>query len=61
MTGATSYDKMVAGVVSGAGHPKAGIILDRQLDRTQRQPLALVGKVFGKVDATKPVSPSVIC
>lgn len=52
-----AYDKRVAGVVSGAGNHRTGIILDRQLDRSQRRPLALVGKVFCKVDATnEPVS-----
>lgn len=47
----TAYDKRVAGVVSGAGNCRPGIILDRQSDSIQRRPLALVGKVFCKVDA----------
>jgi hypothetical protein len=54
---AMAYDKRVAGVVSGAGNCRPGIILDRQADRSNRCPLALVGKVFCKVDATsEPVS-----
>lgn len=53
----TAYDKRVAGVVSGAGSCRPGIILNRQADRGWRRPLALVGKVFCKVDATnEPVS-----
>ncbi len=46
-----AYDKHVAGVISGAGDYKPGIILDRQdTDRT-RQPIALLGKVYCKADA----------
>jgi len=45
------YDKRVAGVVSGAGDYKPGIVLDRQNGRGDRAPLALVGKVYCKVDA----------
>lgn len=45
------YDKRVAGVVSGAGEYKPGIILDRQPGDGLRQPIALMGKVFCKVDA----------
>jgi hypothetical protein len=51
------YDTRVAGVVSGAGHYKPGILLDRNGDSTSRRPIALVGKVYCKVDATiTPVS-----
>ncbi len=46
-----AYDKRVAGVISGAGDYKPGIILDKQQGQDHRQPLALLGKVFCKVDA----------
>lgn len=47
------YDRRVAGIVSGAGHYRPGIVLDRPCGRTPgRLPIALVGKVFCKVDAT---------
>ena len=46
------YDKCVAGVISGAGDYKPGVVLDNQRSSRARQPLALVGKVFCKVDAT---------
>jgi hypothetical protein len=45
------YDKKVAGVVSGAGEYRAGMILDRRDTSHKRAALALVGKVFCKVDA----------
>ena len=45
------YDKRVAGVVSGAGNYKPGIVLDKQRTSGNRQPIALMGKVFCKVDA----------
>lgn len=63
---AKPYDKTVAGVVSGAGSYRPGIILDSQLRSAQpagltvvpgatptgaRRPIALVGKVFCRVDA----------
>ena len=48
---ATAYDKRVAGVVSGAGEYKPGMVLDRKSGRDGRAPLALVGKVYCKVDA----------
>jgi hypothetical protein len=48
---AASYDKRVAGVVSGAGTYKPGLILDRQAGEPGRVPLALMGKVYCKVDA----------
>ncbi len=47
------YDGRVAGVVAGAGHYRSAVILDRQPDLTGRQPLALMGKVMCKVDASK--------
>jgi hypothetical protein len=46
-----AYDKKVAGVVSGAGTFKPGIVLDKQPTRENRKPIALMGKVFCKVDA----------
>jgi hypothetical protein len=46
-----AYDKRVAGVISGAGDYKPGIVLDKQRDLPNRQPVALLGKVFCKVDA----------
>jgi hypothetical protein len=47
-----AYDKRVVGVVSGAGDHRPGIILDKQGHNTNRKPVALLGKVFCKVDAT---------
>lgn len=44
-------DQRVVGVVSGAGDYKPGIVLDRQASSANRQPIALMGKVFCKVDA----------
>ena len=46
-----AYDKRVAGVISGAGNYKPGIVLDKQQTAGNRQPVALMGKVFCKVDA----------
>lgn len=46
-----AYDKKVAGVLSGAGNYKPGIILDRHETETVRMPLAMMGKVYCKVDA----------
>ena len=45
------YDKKVAGVVSGAGDFKPGIVLDKRQTGKERKPIALLGKVFCKVDA----------
>jgi hypothetical protein len=48
------YDKKVAGIISGASGYKPAIILDRQdQDKTNndRLPIALMGKVYCKVDA----------
>jgi hypothetical protein len=45
------YDTRVAGVISGAGSWRPGLVLDRQRVEGNRVPLALVGKVFCKVDA----------
>jgi hypothetical protein len=46
-----SYDKRVAGVLSGAGNYRPGIVLDKQPSQRNRSPVALLGKVFCKVDA----------
>jgi hypothetical protein len=49
----SAYDRKVAGVISGAGDYKPGITLDREPKiRAGRQPIALSGKVFCKVDAS---------
>ena len=49
---AAPYDKRVAGVISGAGKYKPGLVLDRQPGERGRVPLALIGKVYCKVDAS---------
>ena len=46
------YDRRVAGVVSGAGGLRPGIVLGRDPGATGRRPVALSGKVFCQVDAT---------
>ncbi len=46
-----AYDKKVVGIVSGAGGYKPGIILDRASSTGHRLPVALLGKVYAKVDA----------
>jgi hypothetical protein len=46
-----AYDKRVAGVVSGGGDYKPGIVLDKQQSSGNRMPIALLGKVYCKVDA----------
>jgi hypothetical protein len=46
-----AFDKRVAGVISGAGDYKPGIVLDKQQSSGNRQPVALMGKAFCKVDA----------
>lgn len=48
---AQPYDKKVAGVISGAGNHKTGIVLDKQPSEENRKPIALIGKVNCKVDA----------
>lgn len=47
-----AYDTRVAGVVSGAGKLRPGLILDRKRTERKRHPLALVGKVYCWVDAS---------
>jgi hypothetical protein len=46
-----AYDKRVAGVVSGAGECRPGVILDARPSQEGRIPVALVGKAYCKVDA----------
>lgn len=46
------YDTRVAGVVSGAGALKPAVVLQRVSSPTPRSPIALLGKVFCKADAT---------
>ena len=46
-----AYDKKVAGVISGAGDYKPGLILDKKGAIKNRMPVALLGKVYCKVDA----------
>ncbi len=45
------YDKRLAGVISGAGDTRPGIVLGSGRHREPRLPVALVGKVTCKVDA----------
>jgi len=47
-----AYDKKVAGVISGAGNYKPGLILDKQESSDRRVPIALIGKVYCQVDAS---------
>jgi hypothetical protein len=46
-----SYDKKVAGVISGAGDYKPGLLLGKEETEADHMPIALVGKVFCWVDA----------
>jgi hypothetical protein len=45
------YDRRVAGVVSGAGEYRHGVVLDKRPSQERRVSVALVGKVYCKVDA----------
>jgi len=47
-----AYDRGVVGVVSGLGDLRPGIVLGRKPSASQRLALAIVGKVYCKVDAT---------
>jgi hypothetical protein len=49
---AQPYDKRVAGVISGAGSFRPGVVLDRRPSSRTRVPVALAGKVYCKVDAS---------
>lgn len=46
-----AYDTKVAGVISGAGEYRPGLILDKVNSSKRRLPLGLVGKLFCKVDS----------
>jgi hypothetical protein len=46
------YDKNVAGVVSGAGTYRPGLLLDRRESSHPRMPIALTGKVWCLADAS---------
>lgn len=46
-----AYDKRVAGVVSGAGSFRPGLVLDKREADDGRPAVALFGKVYCKVDA----------
>jgi hypothetical protein len=48
----SAYDRRVVGVVSGAGRCQPGIVLDRRADGDPRLPVAMLGKVYCKADAT---------
>jgi hypothetical protein len=48
---AMAYDRRVAGVVSGAGGYRPGLVLDHRGRAGSRHPLALAGKAYCKVDA----------
>lgn len=48
---ANAYDKRVIGVISGAAPLRPGIVLDKRADLPGRKPVALMGKVYCKVDA----------
>lgn len=47
-----AYDMRVAGVISGAGDTRPGIVLGRDRRRGDCLPVALIGRVHCKVDAT---------
>lgn len=48
-----AYERKVIGVIAGAGSFRPGILLDNQRQSSgRRQPVALVGKVFCKADAS---------
>lgn len=55
--GCRAYDKRVAGIASGAGGFKPGIVLDKKQqqefnENKRRMPVALMGKVYCKVGAS---------
>ncbi|QSQ24697.1 hypothetical protein JY651_07040 [Pyxidicoccus parkwayensis] len=47
-----AYDRCVAGVVSGAGDFKPGLVLNKHGNRPDSRPVALMGRVFCQVDAS---------
>jgi hypothetical protein len=46
-----TYDKKVAGVISGAGDYKPGLVLDNKQFKFGRRSISLIGKVYCKVEA----------
>jgi hypothetical protein len=48
----SAYDKRVVGVISGAGSFRPAVVMDRRISGRLRAPVALVGKVYCKVDAS---------
>jgi hypothetical protein len=46
-----AYDSRVAGVISGAQNCEPAIVLNRRRNQSGRSPLALVGRIYCKVDA----------
>jgi hypothetical protein len=46
-----AYDRRVAGVIAGGGSYSPGILLGKRDDASSRQAVALLGRVFCKVDA----------
>ena len=46
-----AYDKRVVGIISGAGHYKPGLVLDKQAGESNRSPVAMMGKVYCLVTA----------
>jgi hypothetical protein len=49
----SAYDRRVAGVVSGGGSSGPGMVLGRMPGAADRKPVALIGKVYCKVDADR--------
>jgi hypothetical protein len=47
-----AYDRRVAGVLSGAGNLKPGIVLGRQQGSSARLPIALTGRVYCLAEAS---------
>jgi hypothetical protein len=47
----SAYDRRVVGVVSGGGGLQPALVLDKKSESRNRVPVALIGKVFCKVDA----------
>jgi hypothetical protein len=47
-----AYDKRVVGVLSGAGGLRPGIVLGKDRDQPNRVQVALLGKVYCRVDAS---------
>ena len=45
------YDKRVAGVISGGGNYKPGLVLDKRNSIENRKSISLMGKVYCKVDS----------